>query len=236
MRYKIASISHIFKPTVICVICQHPHSQAFAVCNACRQLFMPIGPACRHCAQPLPDATFAVCGACCQKQPMLDHVFAAYQFEEPLRTLLHEFKYREGLYLTPFLAHLILKSLPNELTKTQCLIPVPLHQDRLQERGFNQAAELAKHLSHKINKPYQLSLCKKIKKTLPQAGLTAEQRKKNLNQAFQAMATCYQHVTLIDDLMTTGSTVNELARTLKNTGIKRVDVWCCARAVVQKFY
>ncbi len=160
----------------------------------------------------------------------MDRIFTDYRFEEPLRGLLHEFKYREGLYLSSFLASLIAHSVSKEALNTQCLIPIPLHTKRLQQRGFNQAALLTKHLSNTFGIPYQLSLCKKIQHTPPQAGLTAEHRRLNLKKAFHVPPMPYQHITLVDDLLTTGSTAHALASLLKQQGVIRVDVWCCAKA------
>ena len=132
-----------------------------------------------------------------------------------------------------FLASILITAIPEEALKTECLIPVPMHPKRLQQRGFNQAAELVKHLSRAFKIPYALSHCKKIINTAPQAELTAAERRKNLRDAFHARPLPYQHVTLVDDLLTTGSTVNELAKTLKQLGVTRVDVWCCARATIR---
>jgi len=178
---------------------------------------------------PIPPGTLMLCGTCSIKKPYQDHVIAGHAFEEPLRTLLHEFKYQEGLYLTSYLANLILAALPKELPPTQCLIPVPLHPLRLKQRGFNQAAELAKYLSRQLGIPYHLTHCHKVVHTKPQAELNAQSRQKNLKGAFQAEPMPYQHVTLIDDLITTGSTINEIAKTIKKQGVTQVDVWCCAR-------
>lgn len=229
MRHKMASITQRFRLPSICAICNQYHRDQLAVCTACHELLEPVGPACRHCALPLPDSNFLVCGHCSKKKPYFDQAIAAYRFEEPLRTLLHEFKYHEGLYLCSFLASLILHSLPQDAEKPQCLLPVPMHPSRLRQRGFNQAAELTKQLGHALDLPYDLSRCKKIINTAPQAGLCAAQRRRNLRHAFQVKPLLYQHITLVDDLLTTGSTVNELARVLKQQGVSRVDVWCCAR-------
>ncbi len=231
MRYKIASISQRLRLPSICVLCNQYHRERIAICSPCLQLLSPIGPACYHCALPLPESDFSICGHCCKKKPSIDNAIAAYHFEEPLRTLLHEFKYHEGLYLCSFFATLIMKALPPEALQTQCLLPVPMHPKRLQQRGFNQAAELVKQLGRRLKIPYHLSHCKKIIHTAPQADLNAKQRQRNLHNAFHAEPLPYQHVTLIDDLLTTGSTANELARVLKKQGVRRVDVWCCARTI-----
>ena len=229
MRHKITSISQRLRLPSICALCNQYHRGRLAVCASCHALLTPIGPACYHCALPLPDNNFVICGHCCKKKPYFDHAIAAYRFEEPLRTLLHDFKYHEGLYLCSFLTTLIANALPPDAVNTQCLIPVPMHPIRLRQRGFNQAAELAKQLAHTLNLPFDLFSCKKIINTAAQAGLNEQQRRKNLRDAFEAKPLPYQHITLVDDLLTTGSTANELAKVLKKQGVTRVDVWCCAR-------
>lgn len=231
MRHKIASITQRLRLPSICTLCNQYHHEHLAVCAKCYHHIPLVGPACYHCALPLPDGDFLICGHCCKKKPFVDQAIAAYRFEEPLRTLLHEFKYHEGLYLCSFLATLILNAIPPAAHNTQCLIPVPMHPKRLRQRGFNQAAEITKQLAQRLKLPYDLSNCKKIINTVPQASLNAEQRRKNLQQAFHTPALPYQHVTLVDDLLTTGSTVNELANMLKKQGVTRVDVWCCARVI-----
>ncbi len=216
-----------------CVLCTQYHQRSDALCSACHEWLQPTAFSCDICATPLPPSQFLTCGSCIRKKPNFDYVIAPYPFEEPLRTLLHEFKYRQGLYLNSYLAKLIMQHLPPAALQTQCLIPVPIHRKKLIERGFNQAAELTKYLGKTLGIPYQLDACQKIIHTLPQAGLNATQRKRNLTQAFAAEALPFQHITLIDDLLTTGSTVNELAKIFKRQGVARVDVWCCARASIK---
>ena len=230
MRHKIASIAQTFRLPRICSLCNQYHPDHDAICKPCHALLKPLGPACQHCATLLPDAIFPVCGKCSIKPQALDRVITAYRFDEPLRTLLHEFKYHQALYLSNFLTQLILDALYDDAKKTQCLIPVPMHPLRIRQRGFNQAAELAKRLGRKLNIPYDLSGCQKISNTAPQATLNAKLRRKNIRNTFKANSVDYKHITLIDDLLTTGSTANELARVLKQQGVTRVDLWCCARA------
>lgn len=201
-----------------------------AVCADCKASFKKIGPACRHCAQPLPDEKFLLCGLCAKKQPAIDRTLTAYLYEDPLRTLLHDFKYKEALYLRSFLVDLMLEALPERtLLQTECLVPVPLHPKRIRQRGFNQAAELAKLLAKRLGLACDLDLCQKVLHTPPQASLDRQERQRNLRRAFQARTKGYQHITLVDDLLTTGSTANELAREFKKQGIVKIDLWCCAR-------
>ena len=232
MRHKIASITQRLRLPTICVLCNQYHQGDQALCTACCKYLNPLGPACKHCALPLPASDFLVCGHCTKNKPYINHTYAPCLYEEPLRSLLHEFKYHEGLYLGSLLANLIIQVLPKDAKETQCLIPVPMHSKRLRMRGFNQAAELSKHIAHHLKLPYDLHSCTKIRNTIAQAHLNGAERRLNLMQAFKAKPLKYEHVTLIDDLYTTGSTANELAKTLKSQGISRVDLWCCARAIL----
>ncbi len=115
--------------------------------------------------------------------------------------------------------------------KPQCLIPVPMHPQRIRHRGFNQAAILTKLLAKKLQLPCHINSCKKIINTAQQASLDGKQRQKNLRHSFKAKKLPYQHVALVDDLLTTGATANELAFTLKKAGVQQVDIWCCARTI-----
>lgn len=190
----------------------------------------PLGPACRRCAHPLPEDLYLLCGSCIKTPPHFDRAWIAYAYEEPLRTLLHQFKYQKGLYLHSFLCELMLQAL--QKTQAQCLIPVPMYPKKIRQRGFNQAAVLAKTLAKKLQLPYDLIHCKKIIHTPAQAHLDHEQRQKNLRKAFHSQPLPYQHVLLIDDLLTTGSTASEVALSLKKAGVKTVDICCCARATM----
>lgn len=231
---KTSSISYWLKQLrlpCVCTLCNSYHTGFNAVCSGCHEFFTPITAACQYCALPLPQSNFMICGTCIQKKPYFDYTHAPYIFEEPLRTLLHEFKYHQGLYLLSFLTKLMVHQLPEEALETECLIPVPMHPLKLRQRGFNQAAELAKTLSDHLAIPHNPFICHKSIYTQPQAGLNAEQRKNNLQNSFQVQPLEYKRITLIDDLITTGSTTNELAKTFKAQGVERVDVWCCARVL-----
>ena len=116
-----------------------------------------------------------------------------------------------------------------------CLIPVPLHARRLAERGFNQAHEIAISISGILNITVLSKNAKRIITTRPQTELGAKQRKHNVRGAFalsRPVTPEYQHIAIVDDVVTTSATVAELARLLKGAGVARVDVWACARAVL----
>ena len=165
MQRKIASISQLLKVPSICSLCKQYHGNKLAVCEECIHYFSMLEHKCDYCAFPLPDSTYSVCGTCSLQRPAFDKVITAYRFEEPLRTLLHEFKYEEGLYLLSLIADLMVRAFTTEDAKTECLIPIPMHPQRIRSRGFNQSVELVKYLSKIILRPYDLTLCTKIKNT-----------------------------------------------------------------------
>jgi Predicted amidophosphoribosyltransferases len=113
----------------------------------------------------------------------------------------------------------------------EIIIPVPLHPQRFRERGFNQSIEIAKSLSRHLNIPIDTQSCIRKRNTLHQIDLPARQRQSNMKQAFKVKQPMKaRHIAILDDVMTTGSTVNELAKVLKQSGVNRVDIWVCGRA------
>ena len=115
----------------------------------------------------------------------------------------------------------------------ELIVPVPLHEKRLIQRGYNQSLLLAKILSHHLKVPLSHQDCQRIKNTTAQSSLKEKARKKNLKQAFTLKAQpAIEHIALVDDVITTGATLNELSKVYKNAGVKRIDIWICARALL----
>ncbi|HQY22412.1 MAG TPA: hypothetical protein PK389_01455 [Gammaproteobacteria bacterium] len=113
----------------------------------------------------------------------------------------------------------------------EAIIPVPLHIDRLRKRGFNQALELLWPIHKKTKIPVVFDACVRIRKTTAQAQLDKTRRKRNLKSAFQIVKPIpFEHVAIMDDVVTTGSTVNALTQVLKEAGVTTVDIWCICRA------
>lgn len=233
MRDILRSITQSIRLPSICVLCKHYHKDSTAVCTHCIALLPRLGPACVHCAYPLFDGDYLLCGQCIANPPPIDKALISYRFEEPLRTLIHQFKYHHRFYLCTFLSQLIMNAWQQEQTQPQCLIPVPMHPKKIRQRGFNQSILLTRLLAKKTGIPYDLTLCRKSKNTEAQATLNGKQRIRNVQGAFSLNTTSYEHIALIDDLLTTGSTANELARTFKKAGVKKVELWCCARTVTK---
>jgi ComF family protein len=129
------------------------------------------------------------------------------------------------------LGNLLADYLRKNAERPELILPVPLHQSRYRERGFNQSIEIARIVAQNLKLPLDLDSCIRHRDTPHQTTLTAKKRRHNMKQAFSVIKpVSAQHVAIIDDVMTTGSTVHELAAALKKSGVRQVDVWVCARA------
>lgn len=203
------------------------------LCRYCYTQFELNENRCICCAQPLEELTSAnaVCGRCQQKPPEFDHVYAPFLYIGNLRYLIMTLKFNAQHKHARLLAQLLICRLNDTIALPECLIPVPLHSIRYQQRGFNQAIEIANNLSTQLNIPSISTACVRIRDTAHQTGQSAKHRQKNLKKAFDVVKPLNaKHVAIIDDVMTTGSTANELAAALKKQGVSRVDVWVCGRA------
>ena len=193
---------------------------------------------------PLPDAGVADaptrCGACLDQPPAFDASFAAVDYGAPVDQLVLSLKFGGRLAMAPVFADVMrdallqtpASSLPN------VLLPVPLGAQRLAKRGFNQALEIAKPLSRSLGVPLMPRVLKRSRETGAQSMLHPDARRKNVRNAFTVThqhADSLQglHVGLVDDVMTTGETLNELAATLKQCGAARVTNFVFARTLLK---
>ena len=144
-------------------------------------------------------------------------------------------KYHSQLQLADYLAHQLASAVQQQCeseSKTQLLIPIPLHPKRLRQRGYNQSVELAKTLSRHLNIPLDNNALIRIKSTLPQTQLPYARRKQNIKSAFQCRhATLPEHIVLIDDVLTTGHTADMAAKVCLKQGAKKVELWTIARSI-----
>ena len=226
-----------------CALCGAGGWQDRDLCRDCYEELPVSHGACRICAIPLPvvvenneEKQLLVCGQCQQQSRQYDTCHSAFIYQSPIDKLIHQLKFRHKLHLATLLGNLMAEALEKRLTDSKhlpdCIIPVPLHKSRLRERGFNQALELARPIAHRFNVPLLPNYCVRNKATLPQSDLPAEERLKNIKGGFTVQRNfSARHVAIVDDVMTTGSTVEVLAETLKESGVQTVDVWICARAI-----
>jgi ComF family protein len=179
------------------------------------------------------------CGQCVKQPPLFNHTFAPFHYQPPIDKLTMGIKFGRNLVYARVLGELMAKNIGRyliEADKPDCLIPVPLHHTRLRERGFNQALELAKPIAKQLQIPIDFRSCKRVRATLAQTLIPAATRQRNVRNAFLVAKDFFApHVAILDDVVTTGSTVTELSRILLQAGVKKISIWCCARTDVVSF-
>ena len=154
---------------------------------------------------------------------------AAYAYAYPLDKLILSLKYGEKFYLANSLGDRLLK---RAMIRPDCLVAMPLHPLRLRERGFNQALQLARSIGRQLDIPVLPFACQRVRNTPSQSTLPLKERDKNIRKAFScATGIAGKHVAIVDDVMTTGATVNELALALLNAGASEVSAWVVARTL-----
>lgn len=204
-----------------------------ALCAPCHaDLPWHRAPHCPCCALPTPLG--ATCGACLQKQPFFDRTLAAFSYDFPVDALIQQLKYAHRLAIAPVLAAALTERAGAEgkASRPELLIAMPLHPSRLKERGFNQAAEIARHVSRALHIPLILQGASRIRATTPQVGLPWRQRSGNLRGAFSSsLDLTGRHVAIVDDVMTTGASINELASALRRQGAGEISAWVVARTM-----
>ena len=220
----------LFPPT--CALCDGDSYQGLDLCKGCYRDLPRIRRACTRCAAPISLAGHSlVCGLCQRKLPWFQGATAPFQYQQPLVYLIHQLKFARQLSMARLLGRLMTEHFANRPGLPDCLIPVPLHPKRLRERGFNQAMEISRVLGKGLNIPVLSRSCRRVKFTVAQSLLPLKKRRANVRNAFQVHGGLKdRHVAIVDDVLTTGNTANELARCLIRAGAKRVEVWVVARA------
>ncbi|MCL5801361.1 MAG: ComF family protein [Gammaproteobacteria bacterium] len=213
-----------------CVLCGSAVKEG-DLCSGCAGELPYNAAACARCALPLPSAA-ELCGQCLQDLPSYDSAVSLFRYAYPADHLILRLKFQAQLHLARALGELLARHLKREIqTMPEIIIPVPLHRTRLRERGFNQALEIARPIARSLSIPVDYKSCERVRKTPAQSLLPAAERRKNIKGAFRVTRPiAARHVAILDDVMTTGHTVQELAATLRKAGVERVDVWIVARA------
>jgi len=225
------SPSALFPPT--CVLCGAPGLRDMDLCPGCHADLPVNRHACVRCAKPLPAQapSGSLCGACQRRPPPFDACFAPYLYDGVLPHLVTGLKFHDRMNLARLLGRLLLSALRRrETVAPPVLMPVPLHPVRLRERGFNRALEIAREPASALGMAIDRRSLTRVLATEPQTGLDASARRRNLRGAFAVGgALPGRRVAVLDDVVTTGSTVAELTRVLKLAGVERVEVWAVAR-------
>ncbi len=214
-----------------CSLCRGPASAP--VCAPCRAELPWNRIACPLCARPQETGPSYVCGACAQAPPLFDSAWSAFRYATPIDRAVQGLKYHAGFRAGRWLGEEMARELarhPQPLPGL--LLPVPLHPGRLRRRGYNQALELARALGRMLTIEVDAELARRLRPTEDQIGKSAAERRRNVKGAFTVNAAGLNglHLALVDDVMTTGSTLSELARVCREAGAARIEVWTAARA------
>lgn len=211
-----------------CLLCGASSGETL-LCRACEaDLPRPPLPACPRCA--LPNSHGEVCGRCLARPPYYDATSAAFRYAFPIDKLVQSFKYGHRLALASYFGRQL--AWLSEIGAADLIIPLPLHPMRLRERGFNQALELARPVGKACRIPIDERSCSRIRHTAIQADLPWRERARNVRGAFHCTSDFTgKRLLLVDDVMTTGSSLNELARTLKLHGAAQVALLVVARTM-----
>lgn len=211
-----------------CMSCGGP-TDSPGWCEHCTDALPWNDTACPRCALPTPLG--AVCAHCLQRPPPFDGALAVFRLQAPVQQSIHRLKYHGDFTQAQCLADLTAKRIRAKgIDRPQALIPVPLHSRRLQWRGYNQAQELARRLGRELGIAVLTHAAQRRRATGDQIGQDASARRRNMRGAFAVTADLRdRHVALVDDVMTTGATLAELARCCRRRGAARVDVWVIAR-------
>ena len=230
-----------------CIFCRHTVSRPSLkgpvirspadICADCFKQLPHNASCCVRCALPLPEEAGAtvLCGRCIKKAPAFDYAYSLFRYEADIIRLIHQLKFAEKITYARSLGELLLMMWQAESSAVElqpdCLLPVPLHPARLRQRGFNQSIEIARIISSRLQIPIEYDAVIRQRQTTSQTGLDARQRRRNIRGAFEVVTEIKaKHILIIDDVMTTGSTVNELARVLKKSGVQCIGVLSVARA------
>lgn len=210
-----------------CLLCRGAAAQG-PLCAPCDADLPRLEQAlCPRCALPSPAG--AICGRCLAQPPHFDATIAALAYRFPADVLVHALKFRGELALAAVLARLLAARIGPD-PAVSCLVPVPIASARLRERGFNQALEIARHVARATGTRLAPELCDRARETPAQTDLPWAERGSNVRGAFRASrALDGASIAVLDDVMTTGATLDEIAATLKRAGAARVVNWVIAR-------
>ena len=203
------------------------------VCARCAPALPRLGRPCPRCADALPPtaAPDQACARCLQRSPASARAVSALRYDTPVDDWISGLKYRRELRHVQPLADALTDACV-QAPRPDLLIPMPLHDRKLCARGFNQCIELGRPLARALGLGWRTDLARRVRHTPPQRGQDAAARRRNVRGAVQVSPEVRgRHVALLDDVMTTGATADELARTLRRAGAAEVSVWVVARAV-----
>lgn len=213
-----------------CLACGHALADTNTLCTGCQQQLETIPDPCLWCAEPN-QRDDTICPRCRLNPPRWQRMRIPFHYRGLVREYLIQLKFDEALHLAYTLTQYGDFAFRDIESRPEVLIPVPLHESRLLERGYNQADEIARLWSQSTGIGIDRHALRRGRATRSQSGLSAGQRTANVHGAFTfGPKRAYRHVAIVDDIVTTGSTIDEITRLLHRDGVEFVEVWALARA------
>lgn len=192
-------------------------------CDKCQSSIKFIdGLRCVGCSRPIESGNY--CVFCSSKKHWFNKNYSLFEYDEFIADLIHRFKFKNHPSIGIGLGKIMGKYIPEDFLsiKIDYVVPVPIHKHRMTKRGFNQSEILAREISKKIYLPLKTDIINRVVDTKPQWELDPKERENNLDNAFKCKKICDKNILLVDDIFTTGSTIDECAKTLKSSGAKTV--------------
>lgn len=217
-----------------CLLCHMALPPGKDLCAPCERSLPRLQWPCPRCAAPgaVVGTSTAVCGECQKQMPSYGHTRAVFRYAAPVDRLIQHLKYHQRLELSRVLGDYLTDHVHAlDDPSPDVLVPVPLHSSRLRDRGYNQSLEIARRVARALRVPLDWQGAWRVRPTMPQTELPRDQRRRNVRDAFKASGVfAGQRVAIVDDVMTSGHTVNALAESLLQSGAREVRVWVVARA------
>lgn len=220
-----------------CWLCHLPLAcPSWGFCSGCTATFPPPHACCPQCGLPASSEHLS-CGRCLLEPPEWDALVYVADYKPPLRRLIHDLKFNATPALAQALARLLLLAIlyarrERQFARPDRILSVPLHHRRALWRGYNQSALIASSLAHWLGYRYSPTGVRRIRAAVAQHQLGAKQRQSNVKGAFRVeIPVAGLHIAIVDDVVTTGSTVAEIARLLKKQGAATVQIWCLCRTL-----
>ena len=228
----------MFPKHTTCIICNAElnHGNDNEICESCQQdLPFSNGKTCERCGMSI-SSMARVCNRCKNREKTFKFAMSPFNYEDTIIKIVHGLKYKNQKYVVPTMAYYMAECYKQHKAKCDLIIPVPIHESRRKQRGYNQSELIANDLKDKINLPLLCDVLVKNKETKAQVSLNYKERQENLKEAFKVVDKKMiknKIVLLVDDVFTTGATAAVCTKQLLKAGAKEVIVLCFAHTVIE---
>lgn len=225
LRFTLENFCH----SQLCICCGIHCDRNTLICVDCAAQLPRVSNPCLLCGLPN-HRPGEICGSCLNHPPRWSRIRAPFVYNQPVRDMLLSLKFNDSLFHVTALVEACIENFCD--SDVEALVPVPLHPQRLLQRGFNQSQEIAVQLAMRLNIPLASHCIERIKITEPQSGLSLNQRKKNIRGAFKRVKELPQRIAVVDDVITSGSTLDEVVKVIQRAQPEcKIEIWSLARAL-----